>query len=46
MQNSVSLTLPLVHEDEKLAIYRYVMGAPFRDRTKDFVSLRDRRRDS
>jgi hypothetical protein len=45
LQNYVVLTLPVVFEDEKLAIYAFRKSDEFEDRTKDFVSLRDRRRD-
>ena len=45
LQNYVQLTLPVVHEDAKFAVYRLEKGASFKDRTKDHMSRRDARRD-
>jgi len=45
LQNYVVLTLPLVHEDRRFAVYALQKGARFRDKTKDHVSRRDARRD-
>jgi hypothetical protein len=46
LQNYVLLTLPSIYADDSLEIYEMVKHAEFRDRTKDHVSPRDRRRDS
>jgi hypothetical protein len=45
LQNYVVLTLPVVFADEKLAIYAFRKADQFHDKTKDYISLRDRRRD-
>jgi SAM-dependent methyltransferase len=45
LQNYVVLTLPVVFEDETLAIYALRKTDEFEDKTKDYVSQRDRRRD-
>lgn len=45
LQNYVQLTLPVIHEDPKFAIYHMAKAATFKDRTKDHVSRRDARRD-
>ena len=44
-QNYVVLKLPSVYEDGKLEIYEMTKTAEFKDKTKDHVSPRDRRRD-
>jgi len=46
LQNYVVLTLPSIYADDSLEIYEMVKHAEFRDKTKDHVSPRDRRRDS
>ncbi len=43
--NYIRLTLPSVYSDPQMEIYEMVRGADFEDKSKDFVSLRDRRRD-
>lgn len=43
--NYVVLTLPAVFTYDALEIYEMVKGARFEDRTKDYVSRRDRLRD-
>jgi SAM-dependent methyltransferase len=45
LQNYVILTLPLVFEDAKLAIYAFRKQDRLVDKTKDYISARDRRRD-
>lgn len=45
LQNFVVLTLPVVHTDDKLEIYVMSKDGPFEDKTKDYASPRDRRRD-
>jgi SAM-dependent methyltransferase len=45
LQNYVVLTLPLLVEDDTLAIYTFRKEDEFRDKTKDYASPRDRRRD-
>src|SRR5262245_53096860 len=45
LQNYVVLTLPVVFEDDKLAIYAFRKRDEPDDRTRDYVSQRDRRRD-
>jgi SAM-dependent methyltransferase len=45
LQNYVVLSLPLVFEDEMLAIYAFRKADEVKDKTKDHVSSRDRRRD-
>lgn len=45
MQNYVVLNLPSVHQDEKIQIYLLTKNDDWEDKTKDFVSARDRRRD-
>jgi hypothetical protein len=44
LQNYVVLTLPLVFEDERIAIYALDTQAVFEDKTRDYLSRRDRRR--
>jgi hypothetical protein len=46
LQNYVVLSLPLVFEDGELAIYVLRKGDPVDDRTRDFRSRRDARRDA
>jgi SAM-dependent methyltransferase len=45
LQNYVVLTLPSVYADENLEIYEYRKDRQFKDKTKDYASRRDRRRD-
>ena len=45
LQNYVVLILPSIFVDDKLEIYKMTKTAGFEDKTKDFKSLRDRRRD-
>jgi hypothetical protein len=45
LQNYVVLTLPSSFADDKLELYKMTKTAMFEDKTKDFKSLRDRRRD-
>jgi hypothetical protein len=45
-QNFVVLTLPSIHADAALEIYDLTRSAVFEDKTRDFVSRRDARRDS
>ena len=45
LQNYVVLTLPSVFADEDLEIYEFRQGSRFEDKTKDYVSRRDRSRD-
>jgi len=45
LQNYIVFTLPSIFEDDKLKIYEMTKKAEFDDKTKDFKSLRDRRRD-
>lgn len=44
-QSYVVLTLPVVIEDDDLAVYEMAAGADVEDRTRDHASRRDRRRD-
>jgi hypothetical protein len=44
LQNYVVLTLPLVIEDGRIAIYALDVQAVFEDKTRDYLSRRDRRR--
>lgn len=46
LQNYVVLTLPSVYRDEHLEIYEMSKAAEFEDKTKDYVSRRDRGKDS
>ena len=46
LQNYVVLTLPSIYRDERLEIYEMTRTAEFEDKTKDYVSRRDRGRDS
>ena len=46
LQHYVVLTLPVVFEDADLAIYVLQRDSVFEDRTKDFRSRRDARRDA
>jgi SAM-dependent methyltransferase len=43
LQNYVVLTLPSVHADESLEIYELRKGSRFEDRTREFLTPRDRR---
>ena len=43
LQNYVVLTLPSVYVDAQLEIYRLSKIAPFADKTRDYMSRRDRR---
>lgn len=43
-QNYVVLTLPSVYSHSRLEIYRLPKTARYKDRTKDFLSERDKRR--
>lgn len=45
LQNYVVLTLPVVFEDATLAIYALRKSDRYSDKTKDYASPRDRRRD-
>ena len=45
LQNYVVLTLPSIFADAKLEIYKLAKDDSFEDKTRDFKSLRDRRRD-
>jgi SAM-dependent methyltransferase len=45
LQNYVVLTLPSVFADEQLKIYELRKESEFEDKTKDYVSRRDRVRD-
>jgi 2-polyprenyl-3-methyl-5-hydroxy-6-metoxy-1,4-benzoquinol methylase len=45
LQNYVVLTLPSVFADKQLEIYQFHKDSHFEDKTKDYVSRRDRRRD-
>jgi len=44
-QNYVVLTLPTIHSDPAVEIYDLTKGAEFDDKTRDFISRRDARRD-
>jgi hypothetical protein len=44
LQNYVVLTLPSIFEDERIAIYALDTQAVFEDRTRDYLSQRDRRK--
>ena len=44
LQNYVVLTLPVVFEDERIAIYALERHVVFADKTRDYLSGRDRRR--
>ena len=44
LQNYVVLTLPSIYLDDKLEIYELGPDSEFIDKTKDFMSLRDKRR--
>jgi hypothetical protein len=46
LQNYVVLTLPTICADDSLDIYEMVKRAEFKDKTKDYVSPRDKRRDA
>ena len=46
LQNYVVLTLPSVYADKRLEIYIMQRDSQFADKTKDYVSRRDRRRDA
>lgn len=43
LQNYVVLTLPLLFEDDQLAIYVFAKDASFKDKTKEYMTPRDRR---
>jgi hypothetical protein len=45
LQNHVILTLPSVFADENLEIYEFRKGCRFEDKTRDYVSRRDKLRD-
>jgi hypothetical protein len=45
LQNYVVLTLPSVYADDKLELYEFRKDSQLKDKTKDFVSRRDRCRD-
>ena len=44
LQNYVVLTLPTVFEDQRIAIYVLESQAVVADKTRDYLSRRDRRR--
>jgi hypothetical protein len=44
-QNYILLSLPVVHVDEDVAIYEVRKDSKVEDRTRDFVSRRDARKD-
>ena len=44
LQNYVVLMLPSVYADAKLEIYHLTAADTYKDRTQEFMSLRDRRR--
>lgn len=46
LQNYVVLTLPSIYSDDSLEIYKMVKHAEFKDKTIDYVSRRDKRKDS
>jgi len=46
LQNFVVLTLPSVFSDDKLEIYDMEKHNVFEDKTKDHISMRDKRRDN
>jgi SAM-dependent methyltransferase len=43
LQNYVVLTLPVIYEDDRIAIYQLHKTAVFDDHTHDYLSRRDRR---
>lgn len=43
MQNHVVLTLPTVYVDQRIEIYLLTKGAAYTDRTRDYITRRDRR---
>lgn len=43
LQNYVVLTLPSIYADERLEIYLLTKTATFEDKTRDYMSRRDRR---
>jgi hypothetical protein len=43
MQNYVVLTLPSIYADERLEIYQLTKTANYEDKTRDYMSRRDRR---
>lgn len=45
LQNYVVLTLPSIYRDEHLEIYEMAREAEFQDKTKDYVSRRDKLKD-
>lgn len=46
LQNYVVLTLPSIHADDALEIYEMTKDAEIEDKTRDYISPRDKRRDS
>lgn len=44
LQNYVVLTLPSVYADPDLEIYDLTADSDYKDRTREFMSLRDKRR--
>lgn len=44
LQNYVVLTLPSTYSDSDFEIYELTAKSTYKDRTKDFMSLRDKRR--
>ena len=46
LQNYVVLTLPSIYRDEHLEIYEMSKTTEFQDKTKDYVSRRDKGKDS
>ncbi len=45
LQNYVVLTLPSIYHDRRLEIYEMTRAAKFQDKTVDYASRRDKRRD-
>ena len=45
LQNYVVLTLPSVYADDKLEIYNLTRGSRFEDKTKEYMSRRDKLRE-
>jgi SAM-dependent methyltransferase len=45
LQNYVVLTLPSIYADDQVEIYKMDKTSKFEDKTKDYLSRRDRRRD-
>ena len=44
LQNYVVLTLPSIYRDRNVAIYKLQKESIFKDKTKEFLSLRDKRK--